>query len=247
MPPNPRTGKYLAAQPRHGRAGCASAYRRSGRPPRVAHPIRVQAVRGDGPRAAGGGTGRRYRATAPRARPHRLRVGAAPKWPQADVAPRGRPPPRAHPHPRAGGRGDGPRAAGGGTEPPVSSARSALWHPTPGTRKYRPPHLCHGRAGCAAASRRSGGSPTFLVHAHSTNGAPLTGRPRATHGCGALRTPRVAHPGRAAGCQRARWAQPEPRISGMRRRSPRATARWARRHTRRVGVTGAVGRATAPG
>ena len=70
MPPNLGCRKYRPAPRRHARAGCASAPRRSGRattflgaPPfRLAHiPLRRRR-RGDGPRAAGAGTGGRQRA-----------------------------------------------------------------------------------------------------------------------------------------------------------------------------------------
>jgi hypothetical protein len=94
---------------------------------------------------------------APAPRACRLRVGIPAKWALADVlgftaceyrtpsigrprADHGRsaPTPIAHPHPHAGGRGDGARAA-----------RSALCNPTPAAGGYRPAQPRHGRAGCA--------------------------------------------------------------------------------------------------
>jgi len=52
-----------------------------------------------------------------------------------------RPPPRAHPHPRAGGRGDGPRAAGGGACRRGPRARCALLPPNAALWKdvHQPP------------------------------------------------------------------------------------------------------------
>jgi hypothetical protein len=47
------------------------------------------------------------------------------------------------------------RTTGGGRRdgPPASGGAKRVMPPNPGTRKYRPAHLRHGRAGCASASR----------------------------------------------------------------------------------------------
>ena len=65
------------------------------------------------------------------------------------------PPRRAHPHPPAAGRR---RTTGGG----VGNAKRVT-PPNRRTRKYRPAHLRHGRAGCASPSRWSGRPPTSLA------------------------------------------------------------------------------------
>jgi len=65
-----------------------------------------------------------------------------------------RPPPAAHPLPPASGRGDGTRAAGGGTGSRHRAARSALWPPNPGTSALSPgapaPRACRLRVGTPA-------------------------------------------------------------------------------------------------
>jgi len=109
--------------------------------------------RGDGPGAAGGG-GPRYAsptahpevspgATAPRA--CRPRVGILVKWPLGDVPGCG--PPSA---PRASSaRRSRRRTAGGGwpgRAADIGRTGCRVSHPNPGTRKYRPAHLRHGRA-----------------------------------------------------------------------------------------------------
>ena len=144
-----------------------------------AHPDPPTGDHGDGPRAAGGGTGRQHRtarsalchptlpsrssagATAPRAcrqMAARRRPGEVSRAPtfRGFVAHPEAAPPSAHPaSPSARrGRGDGQRAAGAGTAAGVG--REARYAPNPGGRKYPPAQPRHGRAGCASASRRSG-------------------------------------------------------------------------------------------
>jgi len=119
MPPNPRTRIVIAR--RNSATGVAA--RRS--PDEVAHP----------------GIALRNRATgvpAARRRPGEALVSRR-SWMTAEwcalrrAAPRKpwlrRPPRRAHPHPRAGGRGDGPRAAGKvrrGLEREIRLAKAAV-------------------------------------------------------------------------------------------------------------------------
>ena len=173
----PGTGKHRPAHLRHGRTGCASAARRSGRaatlaghgamvrhlapaalegldgPPsarRAPHPH--AGGRGDGPRAAGAGTGRG----------HRLRVGIPARWPRADVpgsrarvsyaagqprADHGCAPSARRASPSARRRARRRNAGGGRRNGPLAYPRNS------GSRKNRPAHLRHGRAGCASASR----------------------------------------------------------------------------------------------
>jgi hypothetical protein len=100
----------------------------------------------------------------------------APRQPWTPVPRRG-----AHPHPPAGGRGDGPRAAGAGTGRRKSFRRTSATG-VPAARR---------RPGEVAARR------TLVDAARLANGAPLTCRPRADHGRG--RPPRRAHPIRAPG------------------------------------------------
>ena len=136
------------------------------RPPRIPSATPAVAATDSGRLARGraGGTGRAKHVLPPNTGsrkhpPAHLRHGRAgcAKWALADVlgftaceyrtpsigrprADHGRsaPTPIAHPHPHAGGRGDGARAA-----------RSALCNPTPAAGGYRPAQPRHGRAGCA--------------------------------------------------------------------------------------------------
>jgi hypothetical protein len=216
MPPTPGTRKYPPAHPRHGRAGCASAYPRSGRAamgmdaasfPHYASP---SARRRSQRRTTGGAArgkneevllslrvisaevfshlvpislaARVHPPGRERNRPQdtqnpahrysllRQHVGvnpsryrtyhmdphgelfggpawrrSAPRRPCSRPTPckpwMRRPPPRAHPHPRAGGRGDGPRAAGGGACRRGPRARCALLPPNAALWKdvHQPP------------------------------------------------------------------------------------------------------------
>jgi len=121
------------------------ANHRRGRHPPAAHPHPRAGGRGDGPRRGGRRDGRRASGGAKRVMPPnpaigklspgatasracRPRVGISVKCPLGDPGGRGRLPPAAHPHQRAGGRGDGARR-GVGMIPParVRQGRTKTW------------------------------------------------------------------------------------------------------------------------
>jgi hypothetical protein len=140
------------------------------------------------------------------------------------------PPRRAHPHPPAGGRGDGPRAAGAGNWPAASACAKRVMATRP--RRLRPsgrypPRTCV--TGVQAARRHPG-----EVGARRLCGMTGTGRWSATHRPDPRkpwirRPPPRAHPHPRAGGRgdgrRAAGAGNWPPASGCARGAPRAPRR----------------------